>query len=173
MNECTSQGCAKPHYAKGWCNTHYMAHRPVQCAVEGCDTGTRLASKGLCRTHYSRLLTKGTTDPPIRETTHERFWRQVAKTDECWIWTGALRNGYGAFWVEGRTIGAHRWAYEHTVGPIPDGLTLDHTCHKRGCTPGKSCPHRACVNPSHLEPVTTGENTRRGAQLRSPLLLAA
>jgi hypothetical protein len=39
------------------------------------------------------------------------------------------------------------------VGPIPDGLTIDHLCR----TP-------ACVNPEHMEPVTMAENIRRGTQ---------
>lgn len=46
---------------------------------------------------------------------------------------------------------AHRIAYELVVGPIPEGLTLDHLCRVR-----------RCVNPEHLEPVTMGENLRRG-----------
>ena len=46
---------------------------------------------------------------------------------------------------------AHRWSYEYHVGPIPDGLQLDHLCRVRHC-----------VNPQHLEPVTARENTLRG-----------
>jgi hypothetical protein len=46
---------------------------------------------------------------------------------------------------------AHRISYEHFVGPIPKGLFIDHLCRMR-----------ACVNPGHLEPVTTLENARRG-----------
>jgi hypothetical protein len=41
--------------------------------------------------------------------------------------------------------------YEHHVGPIPDGLVIDHLCRVHNC-----------VNPEHLEPVTPAENTRRG-----------
>jgi hypothetical protein len=71
----------------------------------------------------------------------------------CWIFTGALRNGYGALGAGPRGSGlvyAHRVAYEHFVGDIPEGLHLDHLCMTR-----------SCVNPAHLEPVTQGENNRR------------
>lgn len=101
------------------------------------------------------------------ETPSDRFWRQVSVTPACWTYTGALRNGYGAFWVDGRTIGAHTWAYRELVGPIPDGMTIDHTCHVLPCPCDSSCPHRACVNPAHMELTTRGENARRGAHLTS------
>lgn len=82
-----------------------------------------------------------------------RFWDRVRTDDEsgCWLWTGYIRPaGYGEFWVKGKKA-AHRWAYERFVGPIPEGLQLDHLCRVRHC-----------VNPDHLEPVTNWENTRRG-----------
>lgn len=82
----------------------------------------------------------------------QRFWRRVTKTDTCWLWTGWINhNGYGHFGVTNRlTVKAHRYAYELTVGPIPAGLVLDHLCQTR-----------ACVNPDHLDPVTSQENQRR------------
>lgn len=49
----------------------------------------------------------------------------------------------------------HRVTYTELVGPIPEGLDLDHLCR-----------NRACCNPEHLEPVERVENVRRG--LRGP-----
>lgn len=80
--------------------------------------------------------------------------------DGCWIWTKALdRHGYGKFviardgdWRNGRqTVRPHRLAYELFVGPIPDGMTIDHLCRRR-----------ACCNPDHLKPVVNRENIMRG-----------
>lgn len=86
------------------------------------------------------------TDPVVR------FWAKVEKTETCWLWkAGTGTHGYGTFADAGRKpVLAHRFAYEAFVGPIPDGLTIDHLCH----TP-------LCVNPDHLEPVTQQENCRR------------
>lgn len=88
----------------------------------------------------------------------ERFWSKVERTtaEGCWLWRGQLNAwGYGHFRRTlgpglGRTVKAHRLAYELSVGPIPEGLTLDHLCGQR-----------ACVRPDHLEPVTNAENLRR------------
>src|SRR6266849_5089721 len=77
----------------------------------------------------------------------ERFWAKVHKTDTCWEWTGALWRGYGYF----RTWIAHRVAYELLVGPIPPEKQVDHLCRNRGC-----------VNPEHMELVTSYENILRG-----------
>ena len=86
-----------------------------------------------------------------------RLERLLAKIDKrpngCWEWTASKnRDGYGKFSMGGGGwVGAHRAAYLLLVGPIPDGMELDHLCRSR-----------SCVNPDHLEPVPHVENVRRG-----------
>jgi hypothetical protein len=82
----------------------------------------------------------------------ERFWGRVDRSDAsgCWPYRGStFRKGYGQVRALGERM-AHRLAYKLTIGPIPVGLTLDHTCR-----------NRICVNPKHLDPVTIQENIRR------------
>jgi hypothetical protein len=135
------------------------------CLLELCYRNVKTA--GYCGMHYQRIRKHG--DPiyekhrVIHGSLAERFWPRVLKTDGCWIWAGPKTpNGYGRIYVsKNKPVGAHRVAYELLVGPIPSGFELDHTCHTRACDEGDSCPHRACVNVDHLEPVTHEENIRR------------
>ena len=86
----------------------------------------------------------------MSKSTELLFWSKVVKRepDECWLWTGCQTpKGYGRF-AHRR---AHRMAYEYLVGPIPEGLVIDHLCRVRHC-----------VNPAHMEVVTAGENVLRG-----------
>lgn len=125
------------------------------CSIEDC--GQPHIGRGWCKRHYNHWYKHG--DPLAQRTPYrgpsalERFEASYEVTaNGCWQWTGSLvQKGYGALRDAGVNCRAHRWSYEHFVGPIPDGLTLDHLCRNRGC-----------VNPEHLEPVTSLENTRRG-----------
>lgn len=89
--------------------------------------------------------------------TENRFWSKVDKTPTCWLWRGYLHKGYAHFSLNGRTTSAHRFAYQLLVGPIPEGLVIDHLCHVKHC-----------VNAAHLEAVTQKVNTQRGAHLGRP-----
>lgn len=70
-------------------------------------------------------------------------------TYTCWHYAGYIvkNSGYGR--ISGEL--AHRVFWREARGPVPEGLVLDHLCR-----------NRRCVNPEHLEPVTLGENIRRG-----------
>jgi hypothetical protein len=130
------------------------------CSVLECSR--KVYARGWCSRHYQRWLRTGTARPP---STDERFWAKVERSDGCWLWTAALDGGgYGVFKVRGILTRAHRHAYEVTVGPIPEGLELDHRCHSDdlSCISWEECRHRRCVNPSHLEPVTHQVNNNRG-----------
>lgn len=71
----------------------------------------------------------------------------------CWLWLAHVDRdtGYARLNVEGRARTVHVLSYQIFVGPVPDGLELDHLCRVR-----------CCVNPNHLEPVTRRVNVRRG-----------
>lgn len=121
------------------------------CSAPGCDRPHH--ARGFCSRCYKREAYNGRIPPgPTRE---ERFWAKVEKTDTCWLWTGGTQRGYGAFnnWPKAGMARAHRLAYEWLIGPIPDGLHIDHVV----------CGIRICVNPAHMEPVTNAENVRRSA----------
>ena len=121
------------------------------CKVPGCDRPWRV--KGYCQMHYERWKRYG--DPLVtkRLSVGERFFSRIDKIPSgCWVWTGSIMQcGYGRMKVDNKTVLAHRLAYELMVGPIPEGLEIDHLCR-----------NRACVNPEHLEPVTGQVNTLRG-----------
>lgn len=92
-----------------------------------------------------------------------RMAAKTARTRSCWLWTACLNSkGYGVVSVRGKRQLAHRVAYEAAHGPIAPGLVIDHTCGVR-----------RCVNPAHLEQVTTGENNRRSRERARRLRSAA
>lgn len=116
----------------------------------------------MCHAHAVYFHRKGVrpTKPIVDRfgPVEERFWAKVARSDGCWLWTGATDGDgrYGAFQHEGRVQRAHRVAYMLVVGSIPDGLDLDHLCRTT-----------LCVRPDHLEPVTHLENVMRGTSIQA------
>lgn len=125
---CTVDGCQKPSLSRGLCNGHYKKHKKYGDPLAG-----RPGFKGV---------------PPL-----DRLLRRRSVTKSgCWEISGAgSENEYPTLRINGRIVKAHRFAYEHYVGPVPDGLILDHLCR-----------NRHCANPEHLEPVTWAQNTLRG-----------
>lgn len=126
------------------------------CSIDSCDKP--MIARGYCPMHYRRFRLYG--DPlltrVIRGDDETRFWSKVDAAD-CWEWTGGKDpEGYGRFRLPSGWVRAHRWAWEHFVGPIPERLVLDHLCRNRGC-----------VNPEHLEPVTVKVNVLRGTSFVS------
>lgn len=139
-----------------------MAER--NCAVPNC-TNTGQTRRGMCDMHYRRWRRNGVAGPPgalrIIGNDLARFQAsvnrqgptpdRVAWLGPCWVWTGHTdTKGYGHFKVGGKVIRCHLWVYRVLVGPVPDGLELDHLCR-----------NTSCVRLSHLEPVTKAENVRR------------
>lgn len=101
-----------------------------------------------------------TQEPLAYTREHELVARALSRVTEdprtgCWLWTRSktVRGGYAQMNIgNNRVVRVHRWLYELLVAPVDVGIDLDHLCRVRHC-----------VNPSHLEPVTRGENVRRGA----------
>lgn len=129
-----------------------MRTRP--CVVDDAECIPGRLKRGLCDLHYKRQRRTGTTAAPERI---DHLQRYEVDGNGCWLWTGTVYwNGYGS--ISEATYGtglAHRASYEHHVGPIPDGMDLDHLCRVR-----------RCIAPHHLEPVTHAVNIQRGHDAR-------
>lgn len=123
-----------------------MAGKLFRLCECGCGQPTPLAAQ--TKRKYGRV--KGEPCRFVKGHNGQRkaFSYTVDPDTGCWIWDHVKdRHGYGHF----SHVGAHRWSYELHVGPIPEGLSLDHLCR-----------NPPCVNPDHLEPVTHRENVLRG-----------
>ncbi len=136
------------------------------CLMSGCYR--RPQARNLCSLHYRREAKAGRlTQYPahghsgIRVPLSQRLWRKINfngplwKGNPCWVWMGTLDgHGYGQIYAmpaRRSPFKVHRVAYELIRGTIPNGLQIDHLCR-----------NTRCVNPWHLEPVTSATNTLRG-----------
>ena len=117
----------------------------------GCGGKTSVAT----RNWYSRGVLKGEHFKYIKGHSSRGLGKNsyyVEDSNGCWIWQGySDKDGYGTIGIKNKVKKAHRVYYEKYIGPIPEGLQLDHLCR-----------NPSCVNPKHLEPVSAAENTRRG-----------
>lgn len=190
---CAIEGCPKNAEKKGWCYTHYSrwyrtgtTQDPLprtkqsdhSCELPDCEDPA--STRGLCAKHASRWYRHGDVNFNSRPTwgmpLDDRFWSYVDKRGPhvpdypelgpCWVWRGSANTGgYASFSISAseRRL-AHTLVYEWTVGPVPEGLRLNHLCHAADiqCRGGVNCAHRMCVNPAHLEPITAQESARRG-----------
>ncbi|UIU47076.1 HNH endonuclease [Microcystis phage MinS1] len=179
---CSVSDCNGKFLARGWCAKHYARWKrtgdpltpgygqPIQpCSIAGCDrAGTGPRGLGWCQTHYRRYQRHGSPYVASRIVGNNvaRFESYLAlgatpihapELGACWLWTGAsTKDGYGVMEVQDLpTASAHRWSYRHHVGPLLDGLELDHLCRIRNC-----------VNPWHLDQVPHVINIERANTLR-------
>ena len=133
MKTCTIADCGRVHHAHGW-----------------------------CRTHYRRWQNSGTpqADRPIEvgfRIAEESFAARTARDGDCLIWQGPPNaGGYGTLGVNDKTTRAHRYAWERSNGPIPDGAEIDHVCHRR-----------MCVNVEHLRLANRTQNARNRSSANS------
>lgn len=88
-----------------------------------------------------------------RQSALERWLSYIEIAESlCWLWRGSINStGYGSFVAGNRKYLAHRFSYEHFIGPIGAGLVIDHLCRVR-----------ECVNPDHIEAVSQKVNVHRG-----------
>ncbi|MGW3428005.1 hypothetical protein ACWDHW_08610 [Streptomyces melanosporofaciens] len=159
---CSDKECDRPAGTRGMCNKHYLRWKK-QFKRAGIPLPPASPRP---KRPVASLTGASPHDQLYREQTRQRI-RSYSRVDEatgCWIWQMAVdRDGYGVCQAKKRDS-THRVSYMAFIGPIATGLTIDHTCHTsdRSCPGGRGCPHRRCVNPDHLEAVTSGENTLRG-----------
>lgn len=151
---CSETDCGEPTSAKGLCATHY--HRRRQRIRRGHDPDIAPKKGKPARNDWERFFDLVEVDP----------------TSGCWIWTGSInKEGYANVFLSRSHLGKiapHAWAWIWWHGQRPRdeqgrALPLDHLCHTNDttCQGGSTCRHRRCVNPLHLEPVTTLVNVMR------------
>lgn len=137
IKKCSIPDCGRKHYSRTWCQRHYLKWRRF---------GDPLAGREYQDTPEEAFLVY--TEPLL--------W------SGCLVWTASRDpTRYGSIWVDGRYVGAHRYAWEREHGPIPEGAFVDHRYH---CDP-------TCCETSHLRLATRAQNgaNRAGANRNNTL----
>lgn len=145
-------------------NQYTAAPRSVDVSCANCGAPFRTAisrlqtGRGKFCSRACQAAGKAKPATRARVPVAERFFAKVRKTETCWLWEGDVgenKNGtlYGRFWIDGKNRPAHRVSLLLTYGSWPE-LPVDHKCRVP-----------LCVNPAHLEPVTTQVNLLRGETL--------
>lgn len=135
----------------------YQSDKP--CSILGCPRP--MSYRGMCNTHAERNRRHGSpytvngvrviepAQPPANEWEAVFRNRYTVTTEDCWEMTKRPKNtGYHEIGWQGQVYGAHRLSYELAVGPIPEGMTIDHLCF-----------NPPCMNPAHLRLLTHSENS--------------
>lgn len=187
---CAVPGCGRPLRSAIYCGMHYSRfvrtgttdprpRRPdvIACEIDGCVNPVRLNGGRICAMHRARIARHGSPSVVSRGPNFDwvsAFWEKVDKEGpapvvpsrplggSCWVYRGALSSeGYGR--IRDAEY-AHRAAYQLLVGPIPEGLELDHVCRNRQCVKVVA----DSSGPAHIEAVTHSENMRRSVPFRRP-----
>lgn len=132
---CAFPNCERKHYAYGLCNAHNKQRQ----------RGETLRTLRQDISLQDRFESKINYNGPINPKTGT----------SCHIWTDAPARKYGQIKIDGKSIQAHRLAWELYVGPIPDGHEIDHDDDLIGCH------NKMCVNVEHLQPTLTNQRRRK------------
>lgn len=158
---CTIPECGNQHKARGLCGKHYQrwvrgddslglpTPELIECDASGCTAKSTVAE--FCSIHYQRNRRHGNPlgggIAKMRDV-DAKFKARTVREGECLVWTaGQKSSGYGKIFADGRGQTAHVWAYKRFVGPVPEGMEVDHRCW-----------NRLCCEPTHLRLVTHKQN---------------
>lgn len=141
-----------------------MAYSTQPCAVTACDNNAAMKwpndGRLYCKAHRESLRRNPDVSRLgyIPKNDQERLMVKIEKVNGHWMWRGATDGDgrYGSFYYKGKNRRSHRVTYEMFIGPIPDGLVIDHKCRVT-----------LCCNPDHLQVVTQYENIMLGEAIQS------